>query len=184
MPADDDPFRAALDAIAEGWERAARASQQVVDGSYAGDDAADDVAWVAGRLLDSGRELAACWAGLLADLVRGPGPDLPPSTPTVPTPNPRITLTVPDHLTARPITLDPPAFRAIGWGGQYDIGAGAVTLTQPVLTAGVSTFVVSVSSAGLPHDARSRTIVYEGRVTEAQTGGLVVGPIRFVKPAE
>jgi hypothetical protein len=181
-PANADHLTAALDAVAEGWERAARASQQLIDGSYGRDDIADDVAWYTGRWLECARDVAVCWARLLAGLGRGPGGELPHPQPRTPTPNPEITVVVPDDLTGRPLQAS--GFRAIGWGGAFAIPVGDVVIGKPVLAGGVSTFVVTVSSAGLPLPARKRTIVYEGRVTAAQTGNLVAGPIRFVKPAE
>ena len=128
---------------------------------------------------------------LLGDVVRVPD-GVPHPDAELPTQNPDIEVTVPAGT--RPLTLEVHGFRAIGWGGEYDIPATAITIHEPgvpatstsepfVLAAGIDTFVVSVSSAGLPEKARKRTIVYEGHITAPEVGGPITDPIRFVKPA-
>jgi hypothetical protein len=58
-----------------------------------------------------------------------------------------------------------------------------VKFTPEVLGVKHTEFVVSMSTTELPDEARRRTIVYEGLVTD-RNGRAVCDPIHFVKPAE
>jgi|KBSSwiStaDraftv2_1062776.scaffolds.fasta_scaffold475287_3 hypothetical protein len=132
--------------------------------------------WYALNALQSALRVGELWLGWLGDLnvpripVEFGGPD-------------GITVPVLGEVTRRPLQLRCESFRAIGWSDEYAIDGRHVTFVPEVLGAKHSEFVVSVALVDLPHDARRRTIIYEGLVVD-RNGRNVCEPIHFVKPAE
>lgn len=94
-----------------------------------------------------------------------------------------ITVPVLEAVTGRPIALMTDGFRAVGWGNDYALPASAITLRPREIAEGEVEFEITVSTAALPAGARSRTIVYEGRVVDP-LGADVCDVVHFVKPAQ
>jgi hypothetical protein len=132
--------------------------------------------WYALNALESAVRVGDCWLGWLGDLniPRIPGETGGPDAVTVP---------ILGSVTRRPLQLRCESFRAIGWGPEFAIDSRHVKFVPEVLGAKHNEFVVSVSTTELPHDARKRTIVYEGLVVD-RNRRAVCDPIHFVKPAE
>ncbi len=132
--------------------------------------------WYALNALESTLRVGYLWLGWLGDLniPRIPGESGGPDAVTVP---------VLREVTRRPLQLRCESFRAIGWDEKYAIEGRHVKFVPEVLGSRHDTFVVSVSMAALPDEARKRTIVYEGRVVD-RNGKNVCDPIHFVKPAD
>lgn len=173
-----DSVAAALDDLAESVDRAVQNAGKLLDGTYSAGHAASDLSWYSAKALGWAQELMGCWARL-ASRTASPG-----GGPRLPVPNPEITTTVASSVPQRPITLQAESFRAVGWGAAYAINASDVTLASPVLQPGQDEFTITVKSDNLPAAACRRTLVYEGSVTDTQTGAPVSDPIRFVRPAD
>jgi hypothetical protein len=130
--------------------------------------------WYALNALESFVRVGDLWLGWLGDL----------DIPVIPVERggaDGITVPVLEKVTRRPLQLRCESFRAIGWDDAYAIEGRLVKFVPEVLGSKHKEFVVSMSMAELPDDARDRTIVYEGRVVDRNDDD-VCAPIHFVKP--
>jgi len=167
---------------ASGLDRGTAGLGKALAGKYSSTDAARDLSWAVTTATHWASALAACWAQLLQ-----PAPDAGGTRdgPVVGVVGEPVHSKLHPSVTSRPITLAAAGFRAIGWGDEFVLPTGAFQFSPdpPDLQLGTDTFGITVLSDGVPVAARPHTLIFEGMVIDGNTGAVVAGPIRVVKPA-
>ncbi len=165
-----------------GLDRGVAGFGKALAGRYTPADVTDDLSWAVTTGVHWASALARCWAQLLQP---APDADDTPEVPSVGTVGERVHAKLHPGVKARPITLAAAGFRAIGWGNEFVLPAGAFEFSPdpPDLQAGTDTFGVTVLHDGVPAGAKTHTLIFEGMVVDNNTGAVVAGPIRVVKPA-
>ncbi len=172
-----DSFGAAFDNLTESAGRAFENAGKFVSGTYSAEDAAADLTFYTAQARGWINELVKCW-GLADELGTTKA-----SSDEFPSRNPGITVDFHRSFTA-PVTLVAESFRAIGWGTSYQIKPSDVIFRNTVLQPGSSSVEITVDTTALPREACLRTLVFEGRVTNAQTRQPLGETIRFIRPAD